>query len=120
MCSSLRSLFTQAGHVIHLSFNSTLNANISRLKNAEKKNKVAQQQESTEFQLLFTQNENRVYRTNNGYIINDNRKVKIVHTELLYTIPEKNVCTHMILYLDQDLIDLPNIETEEVPLMMEV
>lgn len=116
---SILYFFNQASHVIHVPFESSLSSAISRLKKSDKKKKPALIEDNQDYQLLLTLNDNIVYKTNNGHIIYDSKKVKIVHTELLYTIPENDACTQMLLYLDQPLISTPTTnkqQQEELPL----
>jgi hypothetical protein len=70
----------------------------------DKRTKALLIERDKEYQYLFTLNESIVYKTNNGYIHYDSKRAKIINTELLYTNPENNVCTHIILYIDQALI----------------
>lgn len=61
-----------------------------------------------------------IYETSNGYIYSDynKRKVKIIHSELLYTLPGNPTCTHLLLYIDQPIIDLmSNAIVEKKPLV---
>ncbi|CEP18524.1 hypothetical protein [Parasitella parasitica] len=68
-------------------------------------------------QLMLSVNDT-VYETSNGYVYRHTRKAKIIHSELLYTLPENPVCgTHLILYMDQPVVDCAPPENR--PLMMQ-
>lgn len=70
--------------------------------------------DSQEYQLLFPLNENIVYKTNNGFIIHDSKKVKILHCNLLYTNTDNDICTHMLLYLDHSIVINELVTTQQV------
>lgn len=92
-----------ASHVIQVESSLT-----SRSKRNDKRTKEAAHRSNPEYQLLFTLNDRVIYKTNQGYIYHssNNARAKIVHTEILYTNPENDVCTHLLLYLNHPLIIL--------------
>lgn len=49
-----------------------------------------------------------MYQAYGGHIYCDHskRRAKITHAELLYTLPGNPTCTHLVLYMDQPVIDL--------------
>ncbi|KAL7333573.1 hypothetical protein PS15p_202461 [Mucor circinelloides] len=92
-------------HVIHIPWGSSLlSSTNARLKLQKKKNYI---QHDENAQLMISMNDT-IYETYGGNIYCDHskRKVKIIHSELLYTLPGNPTCTHLLLYIDQPLIDL--------------
>lgn len=101
----LYSRFDIESHVIHIPWGSSLlSSTNARLKLQKRKNYV---QHDENAQLMISMNDT-IYETYGGNIYCDHskRKVKIIHSELLYTLPGNPTCTHLLLYIDQPLIDL--------------
>ncbi|KAK4516021.1 uncharacterized protein ATC70_010982 [Mucor velutinosus] len=102
--SSAHTAFLQS-HVIHVPWGLLLFSSANaRLKLQKKKNYV---QHDENAQLMIAMNDT-IYEAYGGNIYCDHskRKVKITHAELLYTLPGNPTCTHLLLYIDQPVIDL--------------
>ncbi|KAF1799091.1 hypothetical protein FB192DRAFT_1476086 [Mucor lusitanicus] len=99
------SAFLQS-HVIHIPWGLSLASSTqARLKLQQKKKHCVQQDENA--QLMISINDT-MYQAYGGHIYCDHskRRAKITHAELLYTLPGNPTCTHLVLYMDQPVIDL--------------
>ncbi|GAN02318.1 hypothetical protein MAM1_0020d01761 [Mucor ambiguus] len=102
--SSAHTAFLQS-HVVHIPWGLSLfNSSSTRLKLQKKKNYVQHDQNA---QLMISMNDT-IYEAYGSTIYCDHnkRRVKITHAELLYTLPGNATCTHLLLYIDQPLVDL--------------
>ncbi|KAL9542421.1 hypothetical protein MBANPS3_008628 [Mucor bainieri] len=102
--SSTHTAFLQS-HVIHIPWGSSLsNAANARLKLQKKKTYV---QHDENAQLMISIN-NTIFETcgSTVYCDHSKRRAKITHAELLYTLPKNPTCTHLLLYIDQPVVDL--------------
>ena len=98
-------IFCLASHVIP--FETTTSRS-----NVLDKRKATMNGHSMEYQTLYSMNSAVIYKTHHGFIYLDSKRVKIKHSELIYTNSEQ--CTHLVLYLESFLIGDDHQKVTEV------